>query len=80
MKSKRIKEGPQPDNGSRGTRLFLTCCLIAGGVALLTTVLYLLQNLTDESFVNVGIPGFIAAICLFLIYGLGMRTVDKREK
>ena len=80
MNRERSQERNNQENSSRGTHLFLTCCLIAGGIALLTTVIYLLQNLTDDSFINVGIPGFITAICLFLIYGLGMRTVEKQKK
>jgi len=64
---------------TKGTRLFLTCCLIGGGLVLLSTVTCLLQDLTDRSFIRYGIPGFITAICLFLIYGLGMRLISKNS-
>jgi hypothetical protein len=64
----------------RKQRLFFyNICLSAGGLIILFTFLYLLENLEDTSIYWIGIPGVLLSIPFFIVYTLGLKSINEKN-
>jgi len=64
---------------SKQRTIFYNACLIAGGIIILSTFIYLIQNLEDSSIYWIGIPGVLISIPFFIVYSLGMKMVNEKN-
>ena len=58
--------------------IFYNICLIAGAIIILFSLIYLLQNLGNNSVYWIGFLGIFFAIPFFIIYGLGMKSIKDK--
>ena len=59
--------------------IFFNICMIVGGIVVLFTSLYIIQNMDKENVYLKGLPGFALAIPFFLIYYFGMKNIDEKN-
>ncbi len=58
--------------------IFYNICLIAGSILILFSLIYLLQNLGNNSVYWIGFVGICCAIPFYIIYGLGMKSIKNK--
>lgn len=58
--------------------IFYNICLIAGSIIILFSLIYLLQNVGNNSVYWIGFVGICCAIPFYVIYGLGMKSINNK--
>lgn len=58
--------------------IFYISCLIAAGLIILFTFLYLFQNPAHHSIYVIGIPGILTAVPLIVVVILGLKSIDEK--
>lgn len=59
--------------------IFYNICMIVGGIIVLFTSLYIIQNMDKPNIYIKGLPGFALSIPFFLIYYFGLKNIDEKN-
>jgi hypothetical protein len=63
----------------RQQAIFYNICLVVGGVIVLFTSLYIIQNVDQPHIYLKGLPGFILSIPFFLVYYFGLKAINEKN-
>jgi hypothetical protein len=63
----------------RQQAIFYNICLVVGGIIVLFTSLYIIQNVDQPHIYLKGLPGFILSIPFFLIYYFGLKAINEKN-
>ncbi len=59
--------------------IFYNICLIAGSIIILFSLIYLFQNLGNNSVYWIGFLGLLSSIPFFVIYSLGIKSINEKN-
>ena len=65
---------------SKQQLIFYNICLIAGSIIILFSLIYLFQNIGNNSVYWIGFLGVFSSIPFFVIYSLGIKSINEKKR